>query len=324
MAEGKTNGKNTTVIDSLLKTIWVYSYEQEIQKLSELYEKAKKEQWNASSDIDWSYEVDVEKMALTSYLPPLLFQEVWDELDEKKKIELATSEISWIMSQILHGEQGALLVASQLVSCAPVYDEKLAAAVQVMDEARHVEVFHRYLTTKMNKEFPITPHLETLMKNILSESRWYFKFVGMQILVEGLAMGIFGTLEKFGEEPLGVQIVRYVMRDEARHVAFGVLALREHINELPESEKKELAEFAYEGCVHLKNRVTDQSMVWEDVGLPREKMQEVLERSPVFQEFLTLMFSRVVPNLKKLGLLPDYLRSHYDKLGILKYEDFEA
>lgn len=317
------NGRST-IIDSLLKTIWVYSYESEIKRLSDLYEKAKNEQWNASKDIDWSIDVDTEKMALTSYLPPLLFQEVWNELDSKKKVELATSEICWIMSQILHGEQGALLVASQLVSSAPMYDEKITAATQVMDEARHVEVFHRYLTTKMEKEFPITPHLEILMKNILSESRWYFKFVGMQILVEGLAMGIFGTLEKFGEEPLGTQIVRYVLKDEARHVAFGVIALKEHIDQITEKEKRELVDFAYEGCVHLKNRITDQSMVWDDVGLTKDKMQEIIEKSPVFHDFLTLMFSRVVPNLKKLGLIPDYMRPKYEKLEILRFEDFEA
>ncbi|MCS7213738.1 MAG: ferritin-like domain-containing protein [Candidatus Calescibacterium sp.] len=316
------NGKYSTVIESMLKTIWVYSYESEIKKLAELYEKAKKEQWNASSDIDWSIEVDLEKLALTSFFFPITFQEVWEELDDRKKVELATSNTSWVMSQILHGEQGALLVASQLVSSAPLYDEKLTAATQVIDEARHVEVFHRYLTTKMNKEFPITPHLEVLMKNILSEPRWYFKFVGMQVLVEGLAMGIFGTLERF-EETLLVEIVRYVMKDEARHVAFGVISLKEHIDQLPTTEKKELVEFAYEGCVHLRNRIVDQSMVWEDVGLPTQRMQEIVERSPVFQDFLMLMFARVVPNLKKLGLLPDYIRPHYENLGILKYEDLE-
>ncbi|GBD02779.1 hypothetical protein HRbin19_00048 [bacterium HR19] len=321
----KVLNKETEIsaIKTLYDTIWVYSYESEIEKLLDLYEKAKKEQWNASQDIDWSIEIDTEKMALTSQLPPLLFQEIWEKLSEKEKINLATSQISWIMSQILHGEQGALLVASQLVTCAPLYDEKLVASTQVIDEARHVEVFHRYLTQKMEKEFPISPHLESLIRNILSESRWYFKFVGMQILVEGLAMGIFGTLEQFGEEPLGVQIVRYVMKDEARHVAFGVLSLKEHINDLPEKEKRELVEFAYEGCVALRNRITDMSMVWEDVGLPTHQMQETVEKSPIFQEFLILMFSRVVPNLKKLGLLPDYIRPRYEELGILKFENLE-
>ena len=317
--------KGTTAkIKSAFETIWTYTYETEVQKLSELYSKAKREQWNAETDLDWSIEVDHEKYIRTSQLPRLIFGEFWDTLDDRKQLELGVSHMSWVMSQILHGEQGALLVASQLVSCAPSYDEKLVASTQVMDEARHVEVFHRYLTEKMEKEYPITPHLEKLLVDILSESRWYFKYVGMQILVEGLAMGIFGTLATFGEEPLGVQIVKYVMRDEARHVAFGAISLREHIAELPEKEKKELSEFAYEGCVALKNRVTDMSMLWEDVGLPTKKMQEIIESSPIFDEFLTMMFSRVVPNLKKLGLLPDNLRPHYEKLGILKYENFEA
>jgi hypothetical protein len=310
-------------IKTLYDTIWVYSYETEIQKLSELYEKAKKEQWNASQDIDWSQQVDIEKLTFSSQLPQLLFQGLWEKLDDKKRLELSISNMSWILSQILHGEQGALLVASNLVGCAPVYDEKLVASTQVIDEARHVEVFHKYLTTKLEKEFPISPHLRDLMRNILSESRWYFKFVGMQILVEGLAMGIFGTLDKFGEEPLGVQIVRYVMKDEARHVAFGVISLKEHIDDLPEKEKKELCEFAYEGCVALKNRITDMSQVWEDVGLPVKETQEIIQNSPIFQEFLLLIFSRVVPNLKKLGLLPDYMRPHYEELGILKFENFE-
>jgi hypothetical protein len=259
-------------IKTLYDTIWVYSYETEIQKLSELYEKAKKEQWNASQDIDWSQQVDIEKLTFSSQLPQLLFQGLWEKLDDKKRLDLSISNMSWILSQILHGEQGALLVASHLVGCAPVYDEKLVASTQVIDEARHVEVFHKYLTTKLEKEFPISPHLRDLMRNILSESRWYFKFVGMQILVEGLAMGIL---------------------------------------------------FAYEGCVALKNRITDMSQVWEDVGLPVKETQEIIQNSPIFQEFLLLMFSRVVPNLKKLGILPDYMRPHYEELGILKFEDFE-
>ncbi len=312
-----------SAIKTLFDTIWVYSYESEIKKLSELYEKAKREQWNSTEALDWSQEVDQEKLVRSSQLPKLLFQEIWDKLDEKKQLELAISQMSWIMSQILHGEQGALLVASQLVACAPLYDEKLVAATQVMDEARHVEVFHKYLTEKMEKEYPISPHLEELLKIILSESRWYFKFIGMQILVEGLAMGIFGTLEQFGEEPLSVQIVRYVMKDEARHVAFGVLALKEHIGSLSQKEKDELSDFAYEGCVALRKRIVDQSMIWEDVGLPVKEMQEVVENSPIFQEFITLMFSRVVPNLKKLGLLQDRLRPHYEKLGILKFESLD-
>ena len=312
-----------SVIKTLYDTIWSYSYESEIEKLADLYEKAKKEQWNASEALDWSIDVDLEKLAKTSQLPPLLFQGIWEKLDDRKRVQLAISNITFVMSQILHGEQGALLVASQLVSCAPQFDEKLVASTQVVDEARHVEAFHRYLFHKVKKEFPISPHLETLLRTILSEQRWYFKFVGMQILVEGLAMGIFGMLDQYGEEPLGTQIVRYVLKDEARHVAFGVISLKQHIDELPESEKKELAEFAYEGCVHLKNRITDMRMVWDDVGLPAEESQRIVEQSPLFVEFISLLFSRVVPNLKKLGLLRDELRPHYEKLGILKFENFE-
>src|SRR6185369_16500354 len=149
--------------------------------------------------------------------------------------QLHTELSSWMLSQFLHGEQGALLAAAQLTTAVPDMDSKYYVATQVVDEARHVEVYDRYLHEKIGFSYPISPHLKTLLDLILKDSRWDMKLLGMQIMVEGLALAAFGIIRQQTSEPLLGKLTHYVMLDEARHVAYGVLALRHYYDDMKES-----------------------------------------------------------------------------------------
>ena len=211
------------------------------------------------------------------------------------------------MSQFLHGEQGALLVASQLASCAPTYNAKLYAASQTFDEARHVEVFNKYLQDKIGIHYPINPSLKLLLDKILTDERWDLKFIGMQIIIEGLALAAFQMLKAITKDPLLKQLLHYVVRDEARHVTFGINYLEDYIKTLTPEEIEDRAEFAYEACVISRERLIS---------------------TKTFDMFRNFLFSRVIPNLSRIGLLTDSVRPKFEALGLLEYEhapdDFEC
>src|SRR5207249_11862023 len=135
-----------------------------------------------------------------------------------------------------------------------------------MDEARHVEVFHRYLDEKLSGHYPINAHLKALLDDIISDSRWDMTYLGMQIMVEGLALAAFGFIHQMTTEPLLKKLLRYVMADEARHVAFGVLSLKEYYGELSATELRERQEFAFEAAVRMRDRFLQQE-VWDRMGI---------------------------------------------------------
>jgi hypothetical protein len=221
----------------------------------------------------------------------------------------------------MHGEQGALVATAQLVSAVPWTEGKFYAANQVADEARHVEVYRRYLTEKLGLSYPINPHLHTLLSQIIGESRWDMIYLGMQIMVEGLALAAFGLM-KFTQpdEPLIQQITSYVMRDEARHVAFGVLSLQDlYTQELSESELKVREEFVIEATVLMRDRLL-MAEVWERVGLDPKIWLPWSLTTPFMVGFRQILFSKIVPNLRRLGLLTPRVRAKFEELGILEYE----
>ena len=155
---------------------------------------------------------------------------------EKEWIQVGVESQNWTLSQFMHGEQGALLCTAKIVETVPWIDAKYYASTQVMDEARHVEVFAKYLDDKLSGHYPINAHLKLLLDDIVNDSRWDMTYLGMQIMVEGLALAAFGFIHQLTTEPLLKQLLRYVMSDEARHVAFGVLSLKEYYAELSEAE----------------------------------------------------------------------------------------
>jgi len=237
---------------------FTWDYEQSRAPLVKLYEKAKTSQWNASTDLDWSIEVDQEKLALAGMQreDARFFTDSVDlagtpfaKWGQDQWVELAIESQNWTLSQFMHGEQGALLCTARIVETVPWIDAKYYASTQAMDEARHVEVFARYLNTKLSGHYPINAHLGLLLDDILADSRWDMTYLGMQIMVEGLALAAFGFMHQMTTEPLLKQLLRYVMSDEARHVAFGVLSLQEYYGELTDAEMLDRQEFAFEAAV---------------------------------------------------------------------------
>jgi len=300
-------------------------------KLDKLYEKAKIAQWNAQTDLPWETEVDQEKLVVANAVANGGFHEGIDvsgtalaKWSEQDWIDFGVQSQNWMLSQFMHGEQGALVCTAKIVESVPWIDAKYYAATQVMDEARHVEVFAKYLDDKLSGHYPINAHLRLLLDDIIADSRWDMTYLGMQIMVEGLALAAFGFLHQMTTEPLLKQLLRYVMSDEARHVAFGVLSLQEYYEQLSQAEIRERQEFAFEAAVRMRDRFMQQE-VWAHMGVNPKEVVPVLMEVPERQVFQSMLFSKIVPNCKKLGLLDaadGWLRQRFTELGVIAFEDW--
>ncbi len=316
-------------------TLFTWDYEQSRPALVKLYEKAKTSQWNASTDLDWSVDVDPEKVGqeLGGGNATMRFKAL-AEVDgspvrhfgdadwTRVSVELQNS----LLSQFMHGEQGALLCTARIVETVPWIDAKYYAATQVMDEARHVEVFARYLDEKLGHQYGINPNLEGILDEILADPRWDIAYLGMQIMVEGLALAAFGLMHQMTSEPLLKRMLRYVMSDEARHVAFGVLSLQEYYRGLSDRELRERQEFAFEVARRLQRRFMHTEM-WERLGVDAEALYRAMDQTrPAAQQmFQQMLFSKIVPNCKKLGLLDasgGWLRERFTEIGVIQFEDW--
>ncbi len=303
-------------------TNYAWNYGSLKEGLRDLYEKAKREQWNGTEQLAWGTVVDPEGETIPAQFNPLAEYGPYRALDKKGVARFRHAQISWQLSQFMHGEQGALIVASQLVGAVPWIDAKYYAATQTMDEARHVEVFSRYLREKLEWEWPINPNLKKLLDTIILDSRWDMKYLGMQILVEGLAMAAFGNLYQLATEPLVKQLIHYVMKDESRHVAFGVLSLKDYYRDMPASELRDREEFVVEACHLMRDRLVGEE-VSEHLGLDPVEVKGIVLASPVMKLFRQMLFARVVPNIKRLGLLSDRVRRGFEQLEIIQFEDVD-
>ena len=321
-------------VKSNYETIFTWDYDKGSRpKLDRLYEKAKTSMWNAQTDLAWDTEVDQEKLVAEQQLmmgPPLhtyvdLSGTPLAKWGEKEWVQLGVEGQNWTLSQFMHGEQGALVCTAKVVESVPWIDAKYYGSTQVMDEARHVEVFAKYLDEKLSGHYPINAHLRLLLDDIIADSRWDMTFLGMQIMVEGLALAAFGFMHAMTQEPLLKQILRYVMSDEARHVAFGVLALQDFYQELSQSELRERQEFAFEAAVRMRDRFLQQE-VWDRMGVSPKDVLPLTMAAPDRAAFQVMLFSKIVPNLKKLGLLDagdGWLREKFTELGAIQFENWE-
>jgi hypothetical protein len=297
-----------------------WSYEDGDRKIRRLYELGKKLNWNASSDVDWSSTFPRDKSPVVEGVNPFVGWAPFEALSAEQRVEFAWHQHAWMLSQFLHGEQGALLVASQLVSCAPTHDAKLYAASQTFDEARHVEVFGRYLLDKVGFVYPVNDNLKLLLDKILTDPRWDLKFIGMQLIIESLALAAFHTQKMVVLDPLLLRIVDLVIRDESRHVAFGVTYMEEFVKSLSSEEIEERAQFAYEACVVMRERILATDVL-AHFGMGVEAGRKLMLDAVVMREFRKLLFSRIIPNLAKVGLLTEKVRPLYEALGVLEYEN---
>jgi hypothetical protein len=311
-----------TILTSF-NSCYVWQYGNVKDGLRDLYEKAKREQWNSVDTLDWSIQVEPESEIMPRGVDPLSEYGPARKLNERERLHLRHGQISLQLSQFLHGEQGALIVASQLVGAVPWIDAKYYAGTQTMDEARHVEVFSKYVREKLEWEWPINPNLKELLDACITESRWDFKYLGMQILIEGLAMAAFGQIFQITLEPLLKDLLRYVMRDESRHVAFGMLSLRDYYRDMPANELKDREDFIIYASELMARRLMGTEIA-DAMGWNPKEVRDVVMASPVFQVFQQLIFSRVVPNLKRLGLLTPRVRAAFEDLKVIHFENFDT
>lgn len=312
----KLEGKTTTSFN--------WEYEDGSADLLRLYAKGKKSQWDADERLDWSLDLDPDNpMGVDDRSIAIFGTPLWERLTAPERANVRRHLQSNTISQFLHGEQGALIATSKIVQTVPDMHAKFYAATQVMDEARHVEAYARLLHEKMKMAWPIAPALSTLLEQTLTDARWDMTYLGMQVLIEGLALAAFQRIRDTATNPLARAVNAYVMQDEARHVAFGRLALREVYPQLTDAERDEREEFVVEAC-HLMRARFDQREVWENLGLPVGECLEAVERSEFMKAFRTRLFSRIVPTVKDIGLWGPRVRGAFEAMGVLAFAATDA
>lgn len=311
-------------VETTLEHVFTWDYAVQHRALRDLYEKAKREQWNVSVDIDWSPSVEPEGEVLADRQNPhvalLMDSDIWERMTPKERGQLRHETLAWNLSQFLHGEQLAIFVAGQLVASVPWIDAKYYGSTQVVDEARHAEVFAKYLHEKLEREYPLSATTRPVFETILSESQWDIKYLGLQVVLEGLAMGLFSRIHAAAKDPVLKQVVRFVMQDESRHFAFGNLSLRNFYDQMTEKERNEREDFAYHVCELMRGRIFPE-VVWEKMGLPVARCREVTQQNARKHSIGQSAFNRVIPALKAIGMLSNRIRPYYEKLGLLKYAD---
>ncbi len=334
-ATGEVNESIRLITDNAQR-IMTWDYTRDRDQLVTLYNKAMSSQWNSVTDLDWQIDVDPERlvneqpsgsmylMAAACKIPgsPLAS---WGD---KERTECAIELFKATLSQFMHGEQGAMLTAAKIVETVPWIDAKYYASTQTMDEARHTEVFAKYLYEKLGDAYPMNPFLDAQIMALLEDSRWDIAYLGMQIVIESLALAAFGDMLRRTNEPLLKKLLRYVMADEARHVAFGIISLGEYYEDLSEAELKDRQEFMIENTLRSQSRATTPE-VWERMGVKVEEVVPFLQQAAREQnvhpaaQFQRGFFSKLVPNTRRLGLLDannGYLRKAWQEAGLMEFE----
>jgi hypothetical protein len=306
-----------------------WGYRHTFPELARLYEVAKGAQWNGSTDLDWSCDVDPvspERRLLPESFLPFASLDAYRRLAPAEKLAHAHALAAWLLSQFLHGEQGALFAAAQVTQAVPWLDAKLYGSTQVVDEGRHVEVFHRYVAEKLGRLYEIDDNLYVVVDALMTDGRWDLKFLGMQIMIEGLALGAFGMLRQLTAEPLLQSLLKAVITDEARHVHYGVVALERFYRELSEGERREREDWALEVALLLRNRFLAHELHDELYAhaVSRAEWDRTVLAAPMMGLFRATMFRRIVPNLKRIGLLSARVRPKYQAAGLLAFEDGKA
>lgn len=312
-------------LDTAMKVVYQWNYDPEVEELRRLYVKAAEAQWVAERDIDWDRPIDHGKFALTPLgaVLPIESTSYWKSLGEEKLWEITRRTAAFRLSNFLHGEQGALMVAAQLVNAVPHTDAKFYAATQTMDEARHVEVFAKYIQ-KLDEIRPVAPSVKRILDATLETGDWLKKLVGMQIVVEGLALYSFRDMRNHTEEPLLKDLLTYVARDESRHHAYGVQYVERCVPCVSDAELAELEDFALEAARTLIDSRSQQTLfssvlqVWAEIGVDTKALLESLHRE---RDHITRGMPRgrrlgpvqgfVIPTLKRCGLLSERVATHY-------------
>ncbi|MFN2376473.1 MAG: ferritin-like domain-containing protein [Candidatus Binatia bacterium] len=323
LKRGKQGGQ--VKMPARYETSFDFGYSGDYPEMYDLYRRAVANQWDADTKLDWSTDVDPEhpeKLLMPlEFVPVAGLREHGIRLDKAEQRRFLHDFTSFILSQFLHGEQGALYASAQVTESVGWFDGKFYGATQVMDEARHVEVFLRYVETKLGKLYPVNDNLFTILDALMYDSRWDMKFLGMQIMIEGLALGAFNTMYQATGEPLMKEMLRYVIQDEARHVHYGVLALKEHYSTLGGAELREREDWAFEVGLLMRNRFLAHEVYDEWFGgrLRRHEWDKIMTELPLMRRFRSLMFKRLIPNLEYIGLFSPRIQAHYERAGLMEF-----
>ncbi len=325
----ETHPVQTDGVRASMEAIYNWNYESEIDQLRTLYANALERQWISVRDLPWDDEIDREAFSQTFSVGGIPVQETefWNSLAPETRWKVASSTATFMLSNFLHGEQGALMVAAQLVNAVPHMDGKFYASTQTMDEARHVEAFAAYID-KLGSVQPIAPGLKQLLDSVLATDNWLYKAVGMQVVTEGLALFVFRDMRNTTGEPLLKKLLTYVSRDEARHTGYGIKYLNQIVPTLSDEEKAGIEDFAFEasrllidsrGGMALRQNVL---ALWSDAGVdPGEAMAALAKERERIAESLNRTGGRmgpvrgfVIPTLDSIGLLSDRIRGHFNEM----------
>lgn len=307
-------------IQAAVSIHWTWEYGSEVAALRRLYEKGKGGQWNAETDIDWDVPVSNDEWVLNPEASALAQLVKLMGRDEATQKAAAFDELGFTISQLLHGEQAALQLCGQLTNLCQGLDQKLYAASQVIDEARHVEVFSKFLSRKIGTIYPIGSTLKTLLDILLEAPSMRYKVLGMQTLFEGMAVGIMDMLRSESRCPLFSDMLLRVEQDEARHAAFGVLSMRQIVREASEGEMHAMEDWAFE-ILEALNANQQLDMLRElapKYGFEPEVFVEAFTQMDEFSALNSRPYMHtVVPNLLRLGLITDRTQEHWMRLGMM-------
>jgi hypothetical protein len=307
---------------------WTWEYGSEVEELRALYERGKKGQWNAETDVDWSLPFPRDEWFVpreNALLLPTLLTMMGQ--DEEVCRQAAFDEFTHLMSQLLHGEQAALQLCGQLTNTCPTMDQKFYAGSQVIDEVRHVEVMSKFLQRKLGSIHPIDPTLKVLLDRLLEAPTWKLKTLGMQCLFEGMAVGILDMVGRATTNPLLKDVIRRVQLDESRHAAFGILSMRQVVREATPQEIEDMEDFAYNilETLNANQQLDFLRLVGPRYGLDPDAVVQMLHGMPQWAQINSEVYMHtVVPNLKRLGLITERTEDKYRKAGILWGDRFES
>ncbi len=301
-------------------TAFDWEYDDGRKQMMHLYQKGKDMQWDALNRIDWTEELDFENpMQMPDEMNGAYHTDVWKKMSDKERNELRRHQQAWMISQFMQGEQAALICAAKIVQQVPDLDAKFYASTQVMDEARHVEAYQKLLH-KFGVAYPMTAPLQTLIDQALRDSRWDMTYLAMQVVIEGLALAAFNNIREISQNPLAQQVNAYVMQDESRHVAFGRLTLSDYYPQLTQAERDEREEFLVEACYLMRDRFEARE-VYTGLGLPVEEIVDAQRDSEFQRHFRSVLFQRIVPIVRDIGLWSDKIQEAYAKMGVIGYAD---
>ncbi len=313
-------------ISGTLDTVFELDYAVRAEDMRSLYEKAKRDQWNASRDIAWSTPGTDDGRVLADELIDIHGSPLWDRLSETDRVELNRRITAWRLCVLLYGEQGAMLACSQMVNIVTGADEKFFQATQVMDEARHNEVLERYIETRLGGlHYPMPENERVLFDAILTDPRWYIKTIALQLVAETFAVSMFRMMGQAATDPVLREVCGRILQDESRHMGFGMLALPAIVQDATAAERQEMEDFT---CLALEKVLTGffPREAYEDIGFSRAQIDEVRSYRrdaaarndyAVYRKFFRRdMHASMVANLVRIGLLTDRVRPRLAGLGI--------